>query len=77
MIVNRLSAICGERRLSVKDIERGAGISYGSAFKWYHDKASNYDREVLDKLCAYLDVGVGDLLVYRAANGSVDDHINE
>ena len=65
MIVNRISALLGERRASIQDLAREAGLAYGTAFALYHDKATRYDRDTLDKLCRYFGVGVGELLVYR------------
>lgn len=65
MIVNRVSALLGERRASIQDLARDAGLAYGTAFALYHDKATRYDRDTLDKLCRYFGCGVGDLLVYH------------
>ena len=62
MITCRLSAILGERRIKVSDVGRDTGIARAVLDRWYHDRASSYDREVLGKLCAYLKVAPGDLL---------------
>ncbi len=35
-----------------------------TVLKLYHDKNDSFDRNVLSRLCAFLGVGVGDLLVY-------------
>lgn len=68
MIVNRLSALMGERRLNIQDVATGAGLAYSTVFALYHDKASRYDRETLDKLCGFFDCGVCELLAYRRAS---------
>ncbi len=64
MIDNRLSEVLGRRRMNVSELARGAGISRSAAHKLYHDRTESFDREVLDRVCAFLGVGVGDLLVY-------------
>lgn len=50
--------------MNVSELARGAGISRSAAHKLYHDRAESFDREVLDRVCAFLGVGVGDLLVH-------------
>ncbi len=64
MIDNRLSEVLGRRRMNVSELARGAGISRSAAHKLYHDRTESFDREVLDRVCAFLGVGIGDLLVY-------------
>ncbi len=64
VIDNRLSEVLGRRRMNVSELARGAGISRSAAHKLYHDRTESFDREVLDRVCAFLGVGVGDLLVY-------------
>ncbi len=64
MITNRTSALLGERRLSVRDLSRGAGISYSAAYGMYSGETKRYDEVVLNKICNYLGVGLCDLLIY-------------
>ncbi len=64
MIENRLSEILGRKRMNVSELARGAGISRSAAHKLYHDTATSFDRDVLSKVCGFLGVQVGDLLVY-------------
>ncbi len=64
MIDNRLSEVLGRRRMNVSELARGAGISRSAAHKLYHDRTESFDREVLDRVCGFLGVGIGDLLVY-------------
>ncbi len=64
MIKNRLSTILGEKRLNMAEVARGAKISKATVFKIYHERASKIDYAVLDKLCAFLSVQPGDLLIY-------------
>ncbi|MDP9382167.1 MAG: helix-turn-helix transcriptional regulator [Chloroflexota bacterium] len=75
MIENRLSEILGRKRMNVSELARGAGISRSAAHKLYHDTATSFDRDVLSKVCGFLGVQVGDLLVYTPIDrcqGDVD-----
>ncbi|MDP9383183.1 MAG: helix-turn-helix transcriptional regulator [Chloroflexota bacterium] len=65
MIKNNLSTILGARRMSVAQLSRGANIRYATAHSFYEGKTTRFDAEVLDRLCRFLGVQVGDLLEYR------------
>jgi putative transcriptional regulator len=73
MIVNHLSRLLGERRMSMSELQRRSGVSYVSLFRLYHGKATRYDGETLDKLCAALGVGVGELLEYAPGELRAED----
>lgn len=64
VIVNRLSRLMGERRLSIQALARQSGVSYSTLHDFYHDRLKRYDGDVLDRLCGTLGVGVGDILEY-------------
>jgi putative transcriptional regulator len=57
VLVNRLSRILGERRLSVQEVARGAGLSYRVVLDLYHDRSTRLDVQTLNKLCDFLSVG--------------------
>lgn len=63
MIRCQLSTLLGAKRLKVSDVCRGTGIARATVDRYYYDKASSFDREVLSKLCDFLQVKPGDLLV--------------
>lgn len=63
MITCRLSTILGAKRLKVSDVCRGTGIARATLDRYYADKVNSFDRAVLSKLCDYLQVKPGDLLV--------------
>ncbi len=63
MITCRLSTILGAKRLKVADVCQATGIARATVDRYYHDQVKSFDREVLSKLCRYLDVKPGDLLV--------------
>ena len=62
MLVNRLSTLMGQRRLSIQDVARDTGLHYTTVFQLYHDRSNRFDRETLDRLCRYFGVGLGELL---------------
>lgn len=64
MIINKLSEIMGRNRLSVRDVVRGTGLAINTVSGLYHDKSKRVDIETLDRLCAFFNVGVGDILTY-------------
>lgn len=70
MIVNHVSRILGERRLSVARFAEGAGISRNSAHRLYHEKTARIDLPTLDRVCRYLGVTVCDLFEYVPAAGA-------
>jgi putative transcriptional regulator len=65
MIMNRLSTLMGARRLTMLDVARMSGLNYRTVRELYHARARRIDFETLDKLCAALEVGVGDLLEHQ------------
>ena len=73
MIRNRLSEIMGARRLSQRDVERGTGLAYKTVNKFYNDRLGSFDREALSRICAFLGVGVGELLVFEPDDGEGAD----
>jgi putative transcriptional regulator len=73
VIVNHVSRLLGERRLSVKDLERGTGVSYSTLYNWYAGRVTRFDADVLDKLCQFFDVTVADILEHRPGEPRITD----
>ena len=65
MIVNRLSRILGERRISIAELQRQTGLSYVTLHNLYSDKSTRIDFETLNRICGALDVTPSDILEYR------------
>lgn len=65
MIVNRLSRILGERRMSIAELQRQTGLSYVTLHNLYSDKSTRIDFETLNKICRALNVQPGDILEYQ------------
>lgn len=63
MITCRLSTILGARRIKVSDVCRATGIARATLDRYYNDRVNSFDREVLAKLCDYLQVEPGELIV--------------
>ena len=63
MITCRLSTILGARRIKVSDVCRATGIARATLDRYYYDRVNSFDREVLTKLCDFLQVLPGDLIV--------------
>lgn len=63
MISCKLSTILGARRLKVSDVCRATGIARATLDRYYYDRVKSFDRDVLARLCQFLQVKPGDLLV--------------
>lgn len=61
MIKCHLSRLLGERKLKISDVSSATGINRGTLTRLYQETAERVDLEVVDALCAYLRIGVGDL----------------
>lgn len=62
MVSCRLSTILGAKRLKVSDVCRATGVARATLDRYYYDRVKSFDREVLGKLCLFLQVRPGDLL---------------
>lgn len=63
-IVNKVSAIIGAKRLTIKDVAEAANVSWPAVARLYHDKSTRIDFATLDALCRALDCQPGDLFQY-------------
>ena len=62
MITCRLSTILGANRIKVSDVCRATGIARATLDRYYYDRVNSFDRNVLSKLCDYLQVLPGELI---------------
>lgn len=65
MLKCHLSKIMGEKRLKIADVARDTGINRGTITRLYNEDATRVELEVIENLCGYLDVGVGELFEYQ------------
>ena len=64
MIVNRLSRLLGDRRMSVRELARRTGLAESGLYELWNDRTRRVDFHTLDRLCAVLGCTTGDLLEY-------------
>jgi putative transcriptional regulator len=67
VIINHLSEIMGRKRLKVADVVAGTGLAINTVSGLYHDRVKRVDLDTLEKLCLFLDVGVGDIIEFKKA----------
>ncbi|MGX9417742.1 helix-turn-helix domain-containing protein [Vibrio sp. WJH972] len=73
MLKCHLSKIMGEKRLKIADVARETGINRGTVTRMYNETATRVEIDVIDALCKYLDIQVGEL--YEHIDKSTDDKI--
>lgn len=64
MLKCHLSRIMGEKRLKISDVARDTGVNRGTITRMYNESATRIEIEVIDILCRYLSVQVGELFEY-------------
>ncbi|WP_025847566.1 helix-turn-helix domain-containing protein [Paenibacillus ehimensis] len=65
MIRSKLKEIADSRGLSIRQIATGSDCHFEVVRRMYNDTMERYPRDLLDKLCEFLEVDVGDLLEYE------------
>ncbi|KVL61895.1 transcriptional regulator [Burkholderia cepacia] len=70
MIRCNLSRLMGERKLRIADVARDTGLHRNTITLLYDEKAIRVELDVVDKLCKYFDVSVGDLFERLSAPSS-------
>lgn len=68
MIRNNVSAIIGQRRMTIAETAKLAGLQYNTIYNLYYDKTADIDFNTLDRLCFALDCTPNDLLKYTPKN---------
>ena len=68
MVYERIEALCKEKGVSIRHLERECGLSYGSVIKW---KTASPAADSLYKVAQYLETTVEELL--REAADVQDD----
>ena len=61
MVKCHLSRILGERKLKVAEVARDTGINRNTLHRLYNETATRVDLEVIEQICSYLQIEVGDL----------------
>jgi putative transcriptional regulator len=63
-IRNRVSELCGRKRISIAELARLAGISYQTVYSLYHDNSVQIHFSTLAALCEALNAEVGEIFEY-------------
>ena len=61
MIRCNLSKILGERRIKVAELARDIDVNKNTIHRLYNETATRVDLVVIDKICGYLDISIGEL----------------
>lgn len=61
MLKCHLSRILGERKIKVAEVARDTGINRNTLHRLYNETATRIELEVIEQLCRYLQIGVGEL----------------
>ncbi len=63
-IRSQLHMLMAERKMSMVDLARDAGIARSTVWGIYHDKVTRLDYATLEAICRYFRCQPGDVLVY-------------
>lgn len=64
-IHSNLKNLIDQKGISIRQAARDIDYRFDSVRQMYNDEMKMYPRELLEKLCAYFDVGIADLLRYE------------
>lgn len=66
MIKSNLKHILDSRgdNISIRELARELDCQFETIRRFYNDSMERYPRDVIDKLCKYLGVTPGELIVY-------------
>lgn len=60
---SNLKKILDERKLSIRQVARDIDYRFDSVRQLYNNENKTYPRELLAKLCTYLNVTPGEILI--------------
>lgn len=63
VIHSNLKQILDKRELSIRQVARDIDYRFDSVRQMYNNENKTYPRELLSKLCTYLNVTPGELLI--------------
>lgn len=65
MLKSNLKVLLDERNIPIRQVSRDIDYRLESIRMLYHDEMERYPRDLLDKLCVYLDVPIEKLLIFN------------
>ena len=60
------------KQVNLLEVSRETVLKWPTVQSWYKSDLTRFDTKAIDAWCAYLNVGVGDILEYLPSEG--DDH---
>ncbi|MFT4400477.1 helix-turn-helix domain-containing protein [Bacillus sp. SW14] len=72
MIKSNLKHIIDERKISIRQLSRDIDHEYPTVRKLYHDEMERYPRDLLDKVCTYLNIELQELLILEKGHNHID-----
>ncbi|EGW36432.1 helix-turn-helix transcriptional regulator [Desulfosporosinus sp. OT] len=69
MVKSNLKAIMDSRGLSIRKVAGDLDYRFETVRRMYNDDMKHYPEDLIDKLCTYLDIGVGELLKHKKDAG--------
>lgn len=69
MIKCHFSRLLGERKLKVSTVARDTGLNRTSLHRLYGETADRIELDMVEILCRYFSIGVGDLFEYLPGQG--------
>ncbi|WP_440615013.1 helix-turn-helix domain-containing protein [Bacillus subtilis] len=70
MIKSNLKPILDERKISM--LSRDIDHEYLTVRKLYNDEMERYPRDLLDKVCTYLNIELQELLIFEKGHNHID-----
>ena len=65
MVINHLSKILGERRMTQSDLAKKTGIRAATLNELYHEIARGITFDQLDRICEVLECDISQLIEYK------------
>lgn len=65
MVKSKLKEIIDKKGLSIRKVAGDIEYRFETVRRMYNNDTKHYPQDLLDKLCTYLDIEVGELLVNK------------
>ncbi|MCI3198096.1 helix-turn-helix transcriptional regulator [Bacillus sp. HU-1818] len=72
MIKSNLKPILDERKISIRQLSNDIDHAFATVRKLYRDEMERYPRELLDKVCTYLNIELHELLLFQKDHNHID-----
>ncbi|MCY8988130.1 helix-turn-helix domain-containing protein [Bacillus atrophaeus] len=72
MIKSNLKPILDERKISIRQLSNDIDHAFVTVRKLYRDEMERYPRELLNKICTYLNIELHELLTFQKDMNHID-----